>query len=408
MRKAALLIAVLLVSVCAYSQVRVFSYGNECFCSSFDRLMERVEKKYHEVSHFCYLGNPYSSGDILQFFAKYEPSIVFFPRPLIPFFGPRAPTGGLLDITPVREGVYAGIWAGARDKRGAKKVLKAIVKRASLLECWEYSASVVPSGWWAQQLANTSYRERRTPVSSPISGVRAEIRRYLYEGYPQKAFVAYFDHKVKVLSTLDGFKKVRAVGNVYLYPALWGKGCSVSSLRRKVSRKLKIKEKRVALLFTGADMDNIAFATERFRDVVVWAAVTAGVLGNAMRAGVDRGNWFEVNGRWEKVGTINIIVFVNRKLSEAAYAQAIIRVTEAKSAVLQELGVKSTYSPWVIATGTGTDNVIVASLGKEPSFSSCGGHTKLAELMAKAVRKALFRAIYLQNGLRLREDGKRR
>ncbi len=405
MRYIVTFIIVILISVCAYSQVKVFSYGNECFCSSFEKIMEEIEEKYPEVSHFCYLGNPYSSEDILQFFAKYKPSILFFPYSLFPFFGPRAPTEGLLDIIPVRGGLYAGIWAGSRNKIKVKKVLSEISKEAYQLSCWEYPASAVPAGWWAEQLANTSYRERKTPVPSPFPGIRAQIKRYLYEGYPQKAFVVYFSRKVKILSTFEGFKEVKVLGNVYLYPALWGKNCSFSYLKKKISKKLGIKEKNTALLLTGTDMDNIAFATEKFKDIVVWAAVTAGVLGNAMRAGVDKGDWLEINGKWRKVGTINIILFVNKKLSEAAYSQAVIRITEAKAAVLQELGVKSTYTPWVIATGTGTDNVIIASLGEKPLLNSCGGHTKLAELMARAVRKALFRAIYLQNGLRLKGNG---
>jgi len=235
-----------------------------------------------------------------------------------------------------------------------------------------------------------------------LEGIKATILRFHYGGYPAKAFVMLFKRPKRVLSTLEGPMTVRAVMNYYLYPALWSKCDETKKIKDAISERLNIPVKEIAILYTGVDMDNIAFATEKSNGITVWAAVTAGVYGNAMRAGVDRGEWLETSKGWKRVGTINIIVATNKKLTDAAMASAIVRITEAKSAVLQELNVKSSYTPKLIATGTGTDNVIVIS-GDEGRITSAGGHTLFGYLVARAVRKALFRALCLQNGL-CRED----
>jgi iron complex transport system ATP-binding protein len=61
----------------------------------------------------------------------------------------------------------------------------------------------------------------------------------------------------------------------------------------------------------------------------------------------------------EKPGTINVIVAVDRSLSDAALVEAVAIVTEAKTRALFDARVKSTVSE-VLATGTGTDCVALA------------------------------------------------
>ncbi len=234
-----------------------------------------------------------------------------------------------------------------------------------------------------------------TPVSSPMPYVEgASLRRGRWRGYPYKAFVVEFSRPLEVLTTLEGFKKVDTVGNFHLHPRLWGQDWDLESLMTTAAGILEKKGASSTFLFTGVDMDKIAFSTQRFRDLVVWVAVTAGVMGNAMRAGVDEGKYLQKHGKWEKVGTVNIMVFVNRAMTPGAMANAIIRITEAKTSVFEDLGIRSTYSPQVQATGTGTDNVMVVAWGPgDDVFTSAGGHTKLGELVARGVREALFKAI---------------
>ena len=110
-----------------------------------------------------------------------------------------------------------------------------------------------------------------------------------------------------------------------------------------------------------------------------------------MRASVDEGRFCEP-------GTINVIILTNMQLTSRALTRAIISATEAKSAALQDLDIRSSYSPGYQATGTGTDEVLVVE-GRGKKVENAGGHSKLGELIAKAVYSGVKESIALQNGL---------
>lgn len=79
--------------------------------------------------------------------------------------------------------------------------------------------------------------------------------------------------------------------------------------------------------------------------------------------------------------------------------RAMISATEAKSAALQDLDIRSSYSPALNpATGTGTDNILVVQ-GDGPVVEATGGHTKMGELLAKAVYEGVTEAVWKQNRL---------
>ena len=384
----------------------LFVYGDSETCS-----MWKASVKTMKVDLYCYRGNPYKDSSSIKIFSKISPSIILFPEKLKLLFGRRAFTGSVLDlhlldssIPPhsycykIAEGLCLGIWAGASHKDKALSLVREIsgrVDKSILKRVKDYPVS----GWWLFQLKKSeSCLRSETLVNSPISYIKAKIMRFYQDGIPAKVFVAKLPKKTAILSTLEGFKFATAVGNYYLYPVLWKCCEKAKRLKKRFSVRIGLDEKDVSLLFTGVDMDNIAFHTEVCKDIKVWVAVTAGVFGNAMRAGVDKGCWLETEKGWERIGTINILIFVNKRLTQGALASAVIRATEAKSAVLQELSVKSTYSPNLIATGTGTDNVVVVS-GYSGKLTSTGGHTVIGYMIAKSVRKALFKAICLQNGI---------
>jgi len=139
-------------------------------------------------------------------------------------------------------------------------------------------------------------------------------------------------------------------------------------------------------------MDNLAVEKARFKEMEVYALVTAGVRSNAMRMSEDEGRFYEP-------GTINIIILPNMELTPRAMARAIICATEAKTAALQDLDVRSRYTPLVNqATGTGTDNIIVVQ-GTGIRINNAGGHSKMGELIAKAVYSGVKEAVYRQDGL---------
>ncbi len=169
---------------------------------------------------------------------------------------------------------------------------------------------------------------------------------------------------------------------------------------------------KTVLLGTAANMTMAGFASETHplpqeEELLVYAVVTAGVETNAGRAG-DPAQVYEWEGRFHKLsekaqtasenqGTIDIMVFVNQELAPCALVRAVKMVTEAKTAVLQELHVPSRYSEG-LATGTGTDQIAIACLCTDHKpLRGAGKHVKLGELLAKAVRTALFQALALQN-----------
>ncbi len=103
---------------------------------------------------------------------------------------------------------------------------------------------------------------------------------------------------------------------------------------------------------------------------------------------------------WEKLdGTINTMVIVNRALTVSAMARAAMTMTEAKTAALQRLAVRSLYSG-DLATGTGTDQFVIAAPARgERPLTSASPHVKLGELIGAAVRDATLEALRWQNGL---------
>ena len=65
--------------------------------------------------------------------------------------------------------------------------------------------------------------------------------------------------------------------------------------------------------------------------------------------------------------------------------------------------VPSTYTPSVQATGTGTDNVIIVSGTIGPKVTYTGGHSKIGELIGKAVYEGVIKALMKQNGFKLQK-----
>ena len=187
-------------------------------------------------------------------------------------------------------------------------------------------------------------------------------------------------------------------------PKLWR---DPVAYRQRTCEPYGLPAESCATMGTAANMNNAAFVLETFRDLQVAAVVTGGVEGNAGRAG-DPASVFETPDGFEKLppaetvpgpGTINTMVFINSPLIPGAMARVIMTATEAKSAALQELSVNSRYSDGP-ATGTGTDQIIVAAQqNSAPPLTSAGKHAKLGELIGRAVHAAVKQTLANQNNL---------
>ena len=216
--------------------------------------------------------------------------------------------------------------------------------------------------------------------------------------FPAKTLIIRFKSPQRVLSSLDGWRNdITTIGNHYSSPPSWPVthyiGLEASNAR--IMNRYGLDVKTAAFLYTGADMDKLAYAQAESDGMLVGALVTAGVNDNAMRASVDTGTYVEH-------GTINIILLTNRQLTQAAMTRAVITATEAKTAALEDLDIRSSYSGKP-ATGTGTDNILVVS-GDGSLATMTGGHAKLGELIAKAAYQAVADAIRKQNNIIVSRD----
>lgn len=241
---------------------------------------------------------------------------------------------------------------------------------------------------------------REKEIEIDLEGTRAQIIYHQFQGIEVKTFLASFAKERRCLSTKEGFKKVKVVANNYNPPPLWEfVHQNYDAYVNKILSDLNLSSAKTAMLLTGADMDNLVVKKEEYLEFKVFALVTAGTKSNAQRIGVDKAGSLERGGRFESLGTINVIILTNASLSEGAMARGMITLTEAKVIALEDLDIRSSYNPQIRATGTGTDNAIIVS-GQGVRIDYLGGHAKMGELMARAVTSAVKEAIFKQNGIK--------
>jgi adenosylcobinamide amidohydrolase len=169
-----------------------------------------------------------------------------------------------------------------------------------------------------------------------------------------------------------------------------------------------------ALMSTAANMQCAVVTRETYAELTVQVVATAGVLGNATRAG-DPAGWHERPGGSVRVerpvadapppeagsGTIVTLAFINQPCTPACLVKAATMVTEGKSAAVLDLRMPSLQSPG-LATGTGTDQLAIAApLENADAWARhwAGSHNTLGELLGRATHDAVTRCLLLQNGL---------
>lgn len=236
---------------------------------------------------------------------------------------------------------------------------------------------------------------------------------YFYD----KSIVICFQGKRDVLSTSlyngghhDDFSAI------YNYDAKLGAGMPCEVLAddyvehmRLVSQRLGLDADRVSGMATAASMENVAIESLSFQELTVTAIVTGGIETNGGRVG-DPADYYKPLEKPKKYGTINIMLVMDCALDAGTLARALVTCTEAKTAALQELMDGSKYSTG-IATGSGTDQtILVANSESSLYLDGAGKHSKLGELIGKAVMKAVKRALAQQSGLspRLQHNAFRR
>lgn len=91
-------------------------------------------------------------------------------------------------------------------------------------------------------------------------------------------------------------------------------------------------------------------------------------------------------------GTINIWAFVNGELSEQAFVQSVITITETKAAFLRDYEIKDKVTG-TVATGTSTDSVLIAATQQGYAVEFAGTITLLGKMLSRGVFECLSEAL---------------
>ncbi len=204
--------------------------------------------------------------------------------------------------------------------------------------------------------------------------------------------LAVFSHKaLKTVSSAifnGGCKQVHAVLNVGVPEGYNDLSLHLDPLELITSSaaKLDLTSDYLAMV-TAANVKNYSQHTKKTDDYTVTVFATAGC-----KHGESSGEEMDVH---EITGTINIIVFINGNPSQSCMVAALITATEAKSAALRDLDVRSRYTG-DSATGSITDSVTVAATGTGNPVVLGGPASKLGKLVGACTRAAVHEALLKQ------------
>ena len=185
-----------------------------------------------------------------------------------------------------------------------------------------------------------------------------------------------------------GHKQIKAVLNVGVPEGYNDLSLHLDPLELITSSAAKIGfTKDYLAMVTAAKINNYSLVTKKADDFSVSVAATAGC-----KHGESSGEEMDVQ---EIQGTINIIVLIDGKPTESCMVASIITATEAKSAALRDLDVRSLYTG-DSATGSITDSVTIASTNNGKTISYGGPASKLGKLVGYCTRKAVIEALVKQ------------
>jgi adenosylcobinamide hydrolase len=142
-------------------------------------------------------------------------------------------------------------------------------------------------------------------------------------------------------------------------------------------------------LLTAAPLQYAQCVLKEEGGIKVLAIVTAGVS-NALNVS-ERTPVSHSGGAFPATGTINTIIVTDAELADECLISTVITATEAKTAALLDLRVRSAATGSQ-ATGTGTDAVVVVS-GRGAPVRYAGGHTLFGQLVGEVVHAAVSRAL---------------
>ncbi len=185
-----------------------------------------------------------------------------------------------------------------------------------------------------------------------------------------------------------GHKQIKAVLNVGVPEGYNDLSLHLDPLELITSSAAKLGfSKDYLAMVTAAKIKNYSLVIKRTDDFSVCVVATAGC-----KHGESSGEEMDVQ---EIHGTINVIVLIDGNPTESCMVASVITATEAKSAALRDLDVRSLYTG-DSATGSITDSIAIASTNKGKTISYGGPASKLGKLVGSCTRKAVTEALIKQ------------
>ncbi|MBY7141860.1 adenosylcobinamide amidohydrolase [Virgibacillus sp. NKC19-3] len=155
--------------------------------------------------------------------------------------------------------------------------------------------------------------------------------------------------------------------------------------------KLEFDASNTVGMKTAVQLRNVAYAFWEKANVSLFTVVIGGV------ENATDGTQTSATRR-HGMGAITIWLFVNGKLSEEAFMQAIMTATEAKTKALLELGMTDSETETMISSAS-TDSILVAATGQGSVLSDENFATKLGPLIGKSVYTETKKTIQYSQGL---------
>lgn len=147
-------------------------------------------------------------------------------------------------------------------------------------------------------------------------------------------------------------------------------------------------------LLTSASMEKAVYICKQANNTIVEVIATGGFDQTAHRAG--NGYFYEEkNGEYISckerpiAGTINLLIFTNKALTDGALTRALISITEAKTASLIDAKIASCHDS-ALATGTATDGIIMTIDPNGDILTDSGTFSLFGDTLAKAVKEAVY------------------
>jgi adenosylcobinamide hydrolase len=138
-------------------------------------------------------------------------------------------------------------------------------------------------------------------------------------------------------------------------------------------------------LLTAASVENASVQVSEQKWFRLAVLATAGV-GNATRAGLAGDVYLD-----PQIGTINIILIIDGKITSPAMVNAVITATEAKTAALQDLQVQTSLGH--LATGTNTDAIVVAAT-QQPIGNYLHYYAGVSSPLGQEIGLLTYQAVY--------------